>query len=106
MDLPFIHLKPAVYSDAQTVDEIAKKLEVYPEQRIGTDEAMAGKTIEFITFDGPDFGQPVGSLSEWVQSHKVLLFKVSTRDGDDIVIEADTSVPTKFIIHPEQKNVR
>ena len=105
MDILFLHLKPANYMTAQSMDSIIHLIETYPEQLMNTEEAINGLTIEFVLFDGPDQGQPVGSLSEFVQSHNILLFKVSTRDGDDIVIEADTTtIPFKFIIYPEQKN--
>ena len=103
MNIPYIELKPAIYSMSQTVDAIIEKIKAYPEQLMNTREAMKGLTIEFILYDGSDYGQPVGSLSEWVQSHKILLFHVRTRDGDDIIIEASTDIPTKFIIIPEQR---
>ena len=103
MNIPCIELKPAIYSTAQTVDAIIKKLEAYPEQLTNTKEALSGKSIEFVSFDGPEYGQPVGTLSEWVAAHGINLFLVRTRDGNDILIEAIHNNPTKFIVHKENE---
>jgi len=104
MNIPYIHLKPACYSKVQTIDDIINVIDAYPEQLCDVEKGEKGLIIEFISFDGPDYGQPVGTLSELVKEYNVSLFKVSTRDGDDIIIEGDKSIPQKFIIIPSQRN--
>jgi len=79
--------------------QIVDKIKKYPEQHCNTREACEGLVIEFIEASGPDYGQPVGSLTEYVNKFNVKLFKILTRDGGVIVVEADDSEPTKFIIH-------
>jgi hypothetical protein len=78
------HLKPAVYSKAQTVEKIVRKITKYPKQICNTPEAFKGFVIEFIFNDGPDFGQPVGSLPEYYSYTHDTTFIIHTRFGGTV----------------------
>jgi len=81
-------LKPAIYSKAQTVEKILAKLKNYPEQKPGAAQAFKGNVIEFVDFDGPECGQPVGTLSEIADVYKdVKFFIIRTRDNKKVLIE-------------------
>ena len=82
----YVELKPAIFSKSQTVVQISQKLLEYPEQRNNTPQALKGLTIEFIDFDGPDYGQPVGTLLAAV-SNDISLFMIKARDGGQVLVE-------------------
>jgi deoxyxylulose-5-phosphate synthase len=82
-----ITLKPTIYSECQTVDQVLYKLEHYPKQCTNTPEVFDGFGIEFILFDGPDYGQMVGMLSEFYDTECVHEFFIKTRDGGIIKVE-------------------
>lgn len=74
-------LKPAVYSKAQRTAQIVSKILAYPEQICNTPQAFKGLVIEFIENDGPDYGQPVGSLPEFYDVTHSDSFMIKTRSG-------------------------
>lgn len=92
-------LKPAVYSKAQTVARIVKKITKYPEQVCNTPEAFKGLVIEFIEFRGPDFGQPVGSLPEYFNVTKFKTYIIRTRHGGEVkVVRSDDGKFTATVV--------
>ena len=94
-NMKIINLKPAIFSKSQTVADISQKIIEYPEQRNNTPKALDGLTIEFVDYDGPDYGQPVGTLSEIAEVSKANSFVINTRDGDSMVVE---KIDNKFYV--------
>ena len=79
-------LKPVIYSKAQTVEKIAKKLQQDPKQVCNSEAAFKGLVMEFIMAEGPDYGQPVGTLDEYYTHTKATVFYIHDRKGGKIVI--------------------
>jgi len=78
----FLDLKPAIFSKAKDVSIFRRKLAKAPKQVPNSDEAFKGHVMEFILNDGPDFGQPVGTLFEFVQEFPdVNIFVIHFRNG-------------------------
>jgi hypothetical protein len=85
-----MNLKPAVYSKAQFLADIIQKLLIYPRQVCNSPEAFKGLVIEFVMKDGPEYGQPVGSLPEFFEHTHNETFVIHTRFGGSVRVTKDS----------------
>ena len=85
--ITILDLKPAIFSKATNVAIFRTKLAKAPKQVPNSKEAFEGHVMEFILNDGPDFGQPVGTLFEFVQElPDVDIFVIHFRNGDSTIV--------------------
>jgi hypothetical protein len=80
-----LHLKPTIYSKAQTANQIREKLVLAPEQKCNSTEAFEGHVMEFI-LNTDQTNQSVGSLSEFQEYDKTFRFTIHTQSQEIVEV--------------------